>query len=361
MNISDLFALMGQFPMLPISIILTLGILFVCGWTDAPNTVSTVVGTRCMKPRHAIIMSAIFNFAGMMSMFFISTATASSIMSLVDFGTSYTVALNAMSAAMIAVISWGAFATFFGIPSSQSHSLIAGIIGAGLAGLTLGYDTKPDFSANGTFSWTLYGLVLSLVFGFVVGFLVNKLIVLICHKMQKHKTKKFFRYAEVASCAGLSYVHGAQDGLKFLGVIFICISLAGKAGGMSYDFTNRDTLNSLWWIALICAVALAGGTLIGSNKMIKKVGMSMVSLRQYEGFATDFTSAIGVLISTLLGIPVSTSQVKTCSVLGVGASKNIKKINWKSFRTMVINWLCTFPGCGLVGYLLALLFITVIK
>ena len=359
MGISELFRLMGAYPILPITIVLVFGILFVCGWTDGPNTVATAVGTRCMRPRRAIIMCAIFNFLGLISMYFISTATANSIMSIVDFGNNYVIALYTLSASMIAVILWGAFATTFGIPSSQSHSLIAGIIGGGLAALTLGHNVHPDFSANGTFAWTLYGLVLSIIFGVIVGFLVNKLIVLICKKLKNKFAKPFFKRAEIVSCAGLSFVHGAQDGLKFLGVIFLCISLAGKADGVVCDFTSRGTLNSFWWIALICGLFLAGGTLVGSNKMIKKVGMSMVSLKQYEAFTTDFTSTIGVLISTLFGIPISTSQVKTCSILGVGASKNIKKVNWSSAKTMVINWICTFPGCALVSYLLSMLLISV--
>lgn len=355
MGISDLFSLLGKYPMLLIAVILSLAVLFVCGWTDCPNLVSTCVSTRCMKPRNAIIMCSIFNFIGLISMFFISQKTASTIINLVDFGSNYGLALNALCAAMVGVVIWGIFATSLGIPSSQSHSLIAGIVGAGIAVIVFSPYTgaKIDLSFNSSVMLTVYGLFLSLIFGFVVGLLSTKLIILLFKNMEIKKASPLFKKAEIGSCALLSFVHGAQDGLKFLGVIFLAIELSLKSDG-NFDSLN---LNSLWYLTIIAALFLSLGSLVGSNKMIKRVGMNMVPLREYEGFATDFTSSIGVLISTFLGLPISTSQVKTAAILGVGASKNIKRINWKSALSMIINWLFTFPGCGLVGFLITTLFI----
>ena len=344
--------------MLVVAIILVLGVIFINGWTDAPNAIATCISTRCMGPKAAIIMAAFFNFLGVLTMFFISQKTAETIAGMVDFGDNYRVALDALCAGMVGVISWGVLAWWFGIPSSESHALIAGITGAGLASMTMGLNAKIVFTPDSSWALTIYGLVLSCVFGFVVGFLVTKGIQIICRKMNRNKTRPFFKHAEIFSGAAMAYVHGAQDGLKFIGVLFLAIELAAKADdpGSTIALSNDP---SLWWLAIIVALIMGLGTSIGGYKIIKKVGMGMVNLEPYEGFATDFTSAIGILLSTLFGIPVSTTQVKSFSILGVGSTKGIKKVKWSTAKEMVLTWLFTFPGCGIIGYILTLIFIAI--
>lgn len=360
MDLSQILSLYAEFPMLIIASILVLGVIFINGWTDAPNAIATCISTRCIKPKAAILMAAFFNFLGVLTMFFISKQTAQTISDMVDFGTNYAVALDALCAGMIGVIAWGILAWWFGIPSSESHALIAGITGAGLAAMTMGLDAKIEFGPLSSWALTIYGLVLSCFFGFFVGFGLTKLIEVCCRKVNRNKARPFFKRAEVVSGAAMAYVHGAQDGLKFIGVLFLAIELAAKAK----DSTSTIALSndsSLWWLAIVVALIMGLGTSIGGYKIIKKVGMGMANLEPYQGFVTDTTSAIGILLSTLFGLPVSTTQVKTVSILGVGATRGIKRVKWSIAKEMVLTWLCTFPGCGIIGYIITLIFISIFR
>ena len=364
MNFEQIFTLIQNYPMLLVALILVLGVIFINGWTDAPNAIATVISTKAMRPKSAIIMAAIFNFLGVLTMFFLSQKTAETISSMVDFGDNYEVALNALAAGMIGVISWGVIAWIFGIPSSESHALIAGLTGAGLAAMTMGLNATIPFGPTSSWAFTLYGLVLSCVFGFGFGYLMSKIVELICKKANRNKTRPFFKYAQIFSGAGMAYVHGAQDGLKFIGIMFLALSLAGNAYNSEFNTTIMQTSfsndPSLWWLALLVALIMGIGTSVGGYRIIKKIGIGMANLEPYQGFVTDFVSAVGIFLSTYLGVPVSTTQVKGVSILGVGCSRNPKKVNWDTAKDMVLTWICTFPGCGLIGYIFALIFIAVL-
>lgn len=353
--------------MLIICVILVFGVIFINGWTDAPNAIATCVSTKVIKPKNAIIMAAIFNFLGVISMYFLSTATADTISNMVDFGNDYKMALNALSAGMVGVIAWGVIAWAFGIPSSESHALIAGITGAGIAAIVSGKSgVNIPFGIDSSWAKTIYGLVLSCVFGFVLGYVVTKLIELLFKRANRRRATKFFKRAQIVSGALMAYVHGAQDGLKFIGVIFLALSLAGNAYNVEFSATTGIIMQTefsgsaeLWYLAIIVSLIMGLGTSIGGYRIIKKVGMGIVDLEPYQGFATDFTSAIGILLSTFLGIPVSTTQVKSCSILGVGSTKGIKRVKWSVAKDMVLTWVFTFPGCGIIGFLMALLFMNI--
>ncbi len=361
MDFGQVFELIRVYPILGVALFLVFGVIFINGWTDAPNAIATCISTKAIKPRSAIIMAAIFNFLGVFTMYFLTTATADTISDMVDFGSDYRMALNALCAGMIGVIAWGVIAWIFGIPSSESHALIAGITGAGLAAITMGKDATIPFGWDSSWAKTIYGLIISCLFGFIVGYLLTKLIELIFRKVNRNKTRPFFKYAQIASGAGMAYVHGAQDGLKFIGVMFMALNLAANLYNQEFNTNIMNTEFSgdvsLWYLAVIVALIMGLGTSIGGYRIIKKVGMGMVNLESYQGFATDFTSAIGIFISTYLGIPVSTTQVKSVSILGVGCTRSIKKVNWNTAKEMVLTWLFTFPGCGIIGYIFALIFI----
>ena len=287
MDLSQILSLYAEFPMLIIASILVLGVIFINGWTDAPNAIATCISTRCIKPKAAILMAAFFNFLGVLTMFFISKQTAQTISDMVDFGTNYAVALDALCAGMIGVIAWGVLAWWFGIPSSESHALIAGITGAGLAAMTMGLDAKIEFGPLSSWALTIYGLVLSCFFGFFVGFGLTKLIEVCCRKVNRNKARPFFKRAEVVSGAAMAYVHGAQDGLKFIGVLFLAIELAAKAK----DPTSTIALSndsSLWWLAIIISLP---ATLVSST----------ITLFLFHGI-TSSGSAIIVQILAKLGL-----------------------------------------------------------
>ena len=332
-------------PVLLITVLLTLGVIFVNGWTDAPNAIATCVTTRCMSVRGAILMSAAFNFLGVFIMTQINSSVASTISNMVNFGGNTRDALIALCAALFSIVVYSVGASYFGIPTSESHSLIAGLTGSAIA-------IQNGVGGVNMNEWAkvLYGLVLSLVLGFATGWVVCKAVGLICAKMDRRRTNGFFRWAQIFGAAAMSFMHGAQDGQKFIGVLFLGIAFANG---------QEDVVGATIpvWLMLLCSVVMAGGTSVGGEKIIKSVGMDMVKLEKYQGFSADLAAAFCLLYSTLFGIPVSTTHTKTTAIMGVGAVRRLSAINLGVVKDMVLTWVFTFPGCGLISFLMAKLFL----
>ena len=334
-------------PILLVTVLLTLGVIFVNGWTDAPNAIATCVATRSMTAKAAVLMAAVFNFLGVLVMSTINATVAMTIKNMVNFGTNYGEATIGLCAALFAIIVWAVAAWYFGIPTSESHALIAGLSGAAIAmhnGLG---------GINGA-EWVkvLYGLGLSTVLGFVTGFIFTKLTMLICRNMDRRKTTGFFRGAQILGGAAMSFMHGAQDGQKFMGVMILSVFLANGS-----DSTGAVAIPL--WMMILCSLVMGVGTSIGGYKIIKAVGMDMVKLEKYQGFAADLSAAFCLLLSSLFGIPVSTTHTKTTAIMGVGATKRLSAINFAVVKDMVLTWVLTFPGCGLIGFFMAKLFMMV--
>lgn len=332
-------------PAMLLTVILTLGVIFVNGWTDAPNAIATTVTTRAMHTRSAIIMSAIFNFLGVLVMTRINSSVAETISNMVDFGGDAHASMIALSAALFSIVVYSVGASTFGIPTSESHSLIAGLTGAAIAiqGGTKGINWDEWVKV-------LYGLILSLVLGFILGWLVCKLVILICHDMDRRKTNVFFSKAQIFGAAAMSFMHGAQDGQKFIGVLLL---------GMAFVNGQASAGNMIipTWLMMLCSITMGVGTSVGGEKIIKSVGMDMVKLEKYQAFSSDVSGAISILLSTLYGIPISTTHAKTSAIMGVGAVKRLSAINLDVVKDMVITWIFTFPGCGIIAYLMAKLFL----
>ncbi len=331
-------------PILGLIIVLCLGATIVNGATDAPNAIATVVGTKAMKPTPAIIMAAICNFIGLVLITGVSTAVASTIFGMVDFGGNNHAALVALAAAMVAIIVWGVAAWAFGIPTSQSHSLIAGITGAAIA-LHGGLD---GVNAD---QWlkVIYGLVISTFLGFGTGWLFTRLIKIICKGASRGRANKFFKWAQIISGAGVAILHGAQDGQKFLSLTMLGVML-GVYG------TNEIDAFPLWMVVLV-SLTMSLGTAVGGRKIIKSVGMNMVKMEQYQGFAACLSACFCIGLATFTGMPVSTTHTKTTAIMGVGAEKRLRAVRWNLAGTMVLTWILTFPGCGLLAYLFTYVFL----
>lgn len=335
-------------PLLLMAVLLTLGVILVNGWTDAPNAIATCVVTRCMPVRAAIIMAAVFNFLGVLIMSMLNATVAETITKMVDFGTNSHEAIVALSAALFAIVVWAVLAWYFGIPTSESHALIAGLTGGAIA-LHGGLE-----GVNGA-EWikVIYGLVISVVLGFGLGFLVCKCVVLLFRKVERRKTETFFRGAQIFGAACMSFMHGAQDGQKFMGVILLCLLLVN--GGSPSDGAGMAVQMPVW-LMVLCSVVMGLGTSIGGKKIIKSVGMDMVKLEKYQGFSADIAASISLLFSSLFGIPVSTTHAKTTSIMGVGAVKRLSAINFGVVKEMGLTWILTFPGCGFIGFLMTKIF-----
>ncbi|MDR2514155.1 MAG: inorganic phosphate transporter [Christensenellaceae bacterium] len=338
---------MLQNPALFITVLLTLAVILVNGWTDAPNAIATCISTKSMSPRAAIIMAAIFNFLGILVMTLVNKTVAETIYHMVDFGDNAHEAIVALCAAMVAIVAWATAAWKFGIPTSESHALIAGISGAAIA-MHGGLE-----GINGA-EWVkvLYGLALSTFLGFIMGWLTVALTEFACKRLNRQKTLTPFRNAQVAGAAAMAFMHGAQDGQKFMGVFLLGAALAsGNAAQSSFEIPM--------WLILLCSAVMGLGTSIGGYRIIKAVGMDMVKLEKYQGFAADAAGALCLLLSSLFGVPVSTTHTKTAAIMGVGAHKRVRSVNWSIVREMVLTWVLTFPGCGLIGFLMARIFIAI--
>ena len=292
-------------------------------------------------------MSAVFNFAGVLIMTHINSSVASTISNMVDFGNDTRSAMIALCAALFSIVVYSVGASYFGIPTSESHSLIAGITGAAIA-------IQNGFGGVNGAEWVkvLYGLVMSLLLGFACGFLVCKAVSLLCVNMDRRKTNGFFRGAQIFGAAAMSFMHGAQDGQKFIGVLFL---------GLAFSKGQSDVSGAgiPVWLMLLCSVIMAAGTAVGGEKIIKSVGMDMVKLERYQGFSADLAAAICLLLSSLFGIPVSTTHTKTSAIMGVGAVRRLSAINFGVVREMMLTWIFTFPSCGLISFLMAKLFIAI--
>ena len=336
---------LAQHPVLLVAVLLTVGVIFVNGWTDAPNAIATCVSTRCMKVETAIFMAAVCNFLGVIVMSAWNPKVAMTIKNMVNFGGDSRKALVALCAAMAAIVIWAVGAWYFGIPTSESHALIAGLSGAAIA-------LQGGVDGIRICEWikVLYGLFLSTVLGFLAGYLICKMITLLFYGRNRQKMNRFFTGGQVLGGAAMAFVHGAQDGQKFLGVLLLSLFLLNG---------QEDTAGAQLpvWMMILCSVVMGLGTSIGGKKIIKSVGMDMVKLEKYQGFSADIAAALCILFSTISGIPVSTTHMKTTAVMGSGAVKRLSAVNLKVVKDMVFARILTFPGCGLIGYMMAKVFL----
>lgn len=322
-----------------VMIFCVLGVIFVNGWTDAPNAIATVVGTRALRPGAAVAMAAVCNLLGAAAVTAMGAKVAFTIESIAHFGSGKT-ALAALAAALLSIIVWAVLAWRLGIPTSESHALVAGLTGAAMAVSSL------DAVNTGAWGMVLLGLAVSTLLGFGLGFAAVRLVERICRTLPRRPAGRFFSAAQIAAGAATAFLHGAQDGQKFMGVCMLGLLLVkGQA-------PDPDTAVPAGVVA-VCALVMALGTSAGGGRIIKAVGMDMVRLEKHQGFAADLAASACLLLCTLAGAPVSTTHTKTAAVLGVGAARRASLVNWRMAGEMAAAWVFTFPACGLMGYFLS--------
>jgi len=324
---------------LAIVLLLVCTSVFVNGWTDAPNAIATVVSTRVLSPKAAVILAAIFNLAGV---FLSGTAVANTTANIIEIGTGQD-ALVTLAAAQLSIVIWAVSAWRYGIPTSESHALIAGLMGAGIS-----FKGIEAFNWN-EFKKVLIGLVVSTVLGFIAGYAVTKLVVFTFRGVNRHKANTFFSWGQVFSAAMMAYSHGAQDGQKFMGIF----ALALVVGGV---YPKSDQIYVPIWIMFLIAVIIAIGTSVGGYRIIKTMGMDMVSLEKYQGFSAEIGASACMIGATALGIPLSTTNAKGTAIMGAGAARRLSNVNWNVVKEMLIAWVLTFPACLILGYVMAKIF-----
>lgn len=330
-----------------ISVALVLAVIFVNGWTDAPNAIATAVSTRCLSPRVAIIVAVVFNILGTAVMTILNAKVAETISKMVSFEATSELQPNAplivLAASLAAIVIWATAAWYYGIPTSESHALIAGITGGALA---LG----NGFSAINMAEWkkVFYGLGISSVLGFISGYVLVHVITWIFKHVKRVTANRFFTGGQIFGASWMAFMHGAQDGQKFMGVFMLALFLNNAASK-----TTEGTFKVEWWLIILTSLVMGFGTSVGGWRIIKAVGMDMVKLEKYQGFAADIAAAGCLLLSSLTGIPVSTTHTKTTAIMGVGSARRLSSVNWSVVKDMVLAWVLTFPGCGLIGYIMA--------
>ncbi len=324
---------------LAIVMLLVCASVFVNGWTDAPNAIATVVSTRVLSPKAAVLLATVFNLAGV---FLMGTAVANTTAKIVDIGTGQD-ALITLAAAQLSIVIWALSAWRYGIPTSESHALIAGLMGAGMS-----LKGIEAFKWN-EFKKVLIGLAVATILGFLSGLIVTKGVTFLFKGVNRHKANNFFSFGQIISASLMAFSHGAQDGQKFMGVF----ALALVVGGV---YPPSESLYIPIWVMLLCSALMAIGTSIGGYKIIKTMGMDMVKLEKYQGFSAEIGASACMLGATALGIPLSTTNAKGTAIMGAGAARRLSNVNWNVVKEMLLAWGLTFPACLILGYVMAEIF-----
>lgn len=334
----DFLCQLGENPALFGTVVLTLAVLLVNGWTDAPNAIAGAVVTGALPFRPAVALAAVCNFLGVLCVTSVNASVAETVYSIASFGGGPKAALTALCAAMAAIVLWAGLAWMFGIPTSESHALVAGISGAAVA-------LEGSFACIRWDCWAKVGLglILSSAAGFWAGQAVQRRLKTVS------LSDRTFLLAQLPGAAMTAFLHGAQDGQKFIGVFLLGTALAqGRA--------DEGTFLIPLWLMALCAAFMALGTLMGGKKIIDTVGREMVTLGPREGLSADLGNISCLLLSTLLGLPVSTTHTRTSALLGVGFAGDSRP-DWRVVGKIVLAWLLTFPGCMAIGYWMAKLFL----
>jgi PiT family inorganic phosphate transporter len=370
MSISQFFNLANANPWAYVALIFNFGVVFINGWTDAPNCIATCVTTRCLSPKKAIVMAAIGNLIGTILVGFLSQYLSSgdvsqTIAGIVDFtgsGFSLQDALIAISFGLLGNILFSLGCTYFGFPSSQSNALVGGLTGGGMA-LVAYYGGANWFSAIGWEAWkkVLIGFFGSIVLGFILGYGLTFLIQLICRKARKGDTTRFFTHGQIVASGLMSIAHGIQDGAKFIGVFLVIAAMLTQPADSSALSSTVASLLGQVWIVLPVAVVITCGTLMGGKSIIKTMGSGMAKLDKYRGFATDIAAFLGLILATVFGLPVSSGTVKATAIMGCGAAKSFRQVRWGKAGQMVLSWVLIFPGTAIIAFILTLIFVAIFK
>lgn len=307
---------------------LVLAAEFVNGATDAPNAIATVVSTRVLSPRAAVVLATVLNAVGVLA----GTKVAETIgKGLVR---PEVINLTTVAAAMIAIVVWSSFAWRFGLPTSESHALVASLTGAGFA--TGGVDALMAIG----WQKTAIGLLYSTFLGFGGGFVLIIAIYWIFRKVSVGRVQQIFGKLQIFSAGFMAFSHGNNDGQKFMGVF----TLALVVGGVLDEFVIP------WWVIVICSVVMGIGTSLGGWRIIRTMGIKMVKLEPYQGFAAETAASITIVLASWRSIPLSTTHTISTAIMGVGAARKLSAVRWGVVGEVVGAWILTFPACALIGW-----------
>jgi PiT family inorganic phosphate transporter len=308
---------------------LTLVFDFINGFHDSANSIATVVSTKVLSPFSAVAFAAFFNFVAFL-IFSLKVATT------IGKGVVNpdVINLNVIAAALFAAISWNLLTWWWGFPSSSSHTLVGGLVGAAVA--------KAGFGSVviGGLMKIVAFIVIAPILGMIISFIISAIVIWICKNFPPSKVDKYFRQLQLLSAASFSLGHGGNDAQKSMGIIWVALIVTGHA-------TKADPI--ALWIVLSCHAAIALGTMFGGWRIVKTMGQRITKLKPFEGFCAESAGALTLFGATELGIPVSTTHTITGAIIGAGARKGVSAIKWGVTTKIFWAWILTIPVSAFIG------------
>jgi PiT family inorganic phosphate transporter len=315
---------------LALVVVIALAIAFdyINGFHDTANAIATSVATRALHPRHAILMATAFNFIGA----FAGTAVAKTIgAGLVDETTS---TQAVVAAALVGAITWNLITWWFGLPSSSSHALIGGLLGATIVAAGTG-----ALKVDGLVNKVLVPMISSPLIGFSGAFLLMLALYWIFRNAKRKPMARIFRRLQVISAGYMAFSHGSNDAQKTMGIITLALFAAGAI----------PTVDVPFWVIVVSATALSLGTAVGGWRIMRTMGHRVVELEPVHGFAAETTAATVLIGTASLGMPVSTTHVISSAIMGVGSARGPKGVRWGVARRILLAWVITIPAAGAVA------------
>ena len=305
------------------------GFAYTNGFHDSANAIATSVSTRALTPRAALMMAAVMNLAGA----FLGQGVAKTVSEGIIDAPTGRQGMVVLWAALVGAITWNLVTWYFGLPSSSTHSLFGGMVGAAMAGGT-------GVNWSGVWKNVVLPMITSPVVGLILGFLVMIAIMWIFRRANPHKAKRNFRVAQTVSAAAMALGHGLQDSQKTMGVVVLALTISHHQSGQGIPL----------WVKVSTALVLSLGTWAGGWRIMRTLGRKIIELDPPQGFAAEtVASSILYITSYVYKVPVSTTHIITSAIMGVGATKRVRAVRWGVAKNIVIGWVLTMPAAGLVA------------
>ncbi|RJL30896.1 inorganic phosphate transporter [Bailinhaonella thermotolerans] len=311
-------------------IAVAMGFNYTNGFHDAANAIATSVSTRALTPRAALAMAAVMNLAGSFFGASVAKTVGQGIIDLPDGKDSLVIVF----AALIGAIAWNLITWWFGLPSSSSHALIGGMVGATLA-------AAHTVLWDGVLNKIVVPMIVSPIVGIILGYLVMTGILWLFRKAHPGRVSRGFRLAQTLSAAAMAFGHGMQDAAKIMGIVVLALNVG--------DFHEGDTIPL--WVYFLTAGVLAAGTYAGGWRIMRTLGRRIIELDPPRGFAAESAAATVLYVAANFGLPISTTHTITSTIMGVGATKRISAVRWGVAGNIVGAWIFTFPGAGIIAAL----------
>jgi inorganic phosphate transporter, PiT family len=340
--------------------VIVLGLIFeyINGFHDTANAIATVVSTRVLLPKQAVLMAAVCNLIGAL----MGTAVATTIgRGLVEMEG---ITLHTLLSALVAAVIWNLATWRLGLPSSSSHALIGGLCGAAIASTSGRLDVirwsvvnPATHQVEGLWPKVVLPMLLSPILGLILGFVTMGVLLVLLRKWRPSQVNTVFGRLQLLSASTMGFSHGSNDAQKTMGIIALAL-FVGTQNDLLRDlpgwlqFLRTPEFEIGTWVKVVCSLTMAAGTATGGWRIIRTLGHRMVKLQPIHGFAAETTAAMVIQVASHLGIPLSTTHVISASIMGVGATRRLGAVRWSVVARMIWTWILTIPATGLLGYAL---------